>query len=183
MKIRRIVVSTFLTNCYILIDGIEAAVIDPGGETKKIIEEVDKNGAILKYIILTHFHLDHTLSAEKIREEKGAEILIHEAEKNFLKFEPDEFLTEKSGIKIGKTYLEVIHTPGHTKGSICLLGNGFIFTGDTIFRDGFGRTDLPGGSPADLELSLSKLKKMFKTGMKIYPGHGDVFTYGTNLYQ
>jgi len=178
MKIRHLVVSTFLTNCYILIDGIEAAVIDPGGETQKIIQEVDKNGAILKYIILTHFHLDHTLSALKIREEKMASILIHEGEKKFLKFEPDEFLTDKSKIKIGKTYLEVIHTPGHTKGSICLLGDGLIFTGDTIFKDGFGRTDLPGGSMADLEKSLRKLKLVLKTGMAVYPGHGEVFKYG-----
>jgi len=177
MKIRQLIVSPFLTNCYVLIDGIEAAVIDPGGETQKIINEVDKNGAILKYIILTHFHLDHTLSAQEIKKEKVAKIFIHGDEKNFLKFEPDEFLTEKGEIKIGKTYLEIIHTPGHTKGSICLLGKGFIFTGDTLFKDGFGRTDLLGGSPADLELSLLKLKKIFKTGMKIYPGHGDVFTY------
>lgn len=178
MKIRHLVVSTFLTNCYVLIDGIEAAVIDPGGETQKIIQELDKNGAILRYIILTHFHLDHTLSALKIREEKMASILIHEGEKKFLKFEPDEFLIDKSKIKIGKTYLEVIHTPGHTKGSICLLGDGLIFTGDTIFKDGFGRTDLPGGSMADLEKSLRKLKLVLKTGMEVYPGHGEVFKYG-----
>jgi glyoxylase-like metal-dependent hydrolase (beta-lactamase superfamily II) len=178
MKIRQLVVSTFLTNCYILIDGIEAVVIDPGGETQKIIQEVDKSGAILKHIILTHFHLDHTLSALKIKEEKVANILIHEGEKKFLKFEPDEFLIDKSKIKIGKTYLEVIHTPGHTKGSICLLGEGFIFTGDTIFKEGFGRTDLPGGSAADLEASLRKLKLVLKTGMDVYPGHGEVFKYG-----
>jgi glyoxylase-like metal-dependent hydrolase (beta-lactamase superfamily II) len=170
-------VGPFLTNCYVLIDGIEAAVIDPGGEMKKIINEVDGHGALLKYIILTHYHLDHSLCALKIKEEKVAKILIHKAEKDFLKFTPDEFLTDGNEIKIGKTYLKVIHTPGHTKGSISLLGNGFIFTGDTLFKDGFGRTDLPGGSPADLELSLSKLKKIFKTGMKIYPGHGDVFQY------
>ena len=77
MKIRQLVVGPFLTNCYILIDGIEAAVIDPGGETKKIIDEVDKNGALLKYVILTHYHLDHTLSALEIREKKAAKILIH----------------------------------------------------------------------------------------------------------
>jgi len=177
MKIRQLIVGPFLTNCYVLIDGIEAAVIDPGGETKRIIDEADKNGAIIKYIILTHFHLDHTLSALEIKEKKVAKILIHEAEKKFLKFTPDEFLAEKSEIKIGKTYLEVIHTPGHTKGSICLIGDGFIFTGDTLFQDGYGRTDLPGGSPADLEKSLQKLKLIMKTGMKIYPGHGDAFTY------
>ncbi len=178
MKIRQLVVSPFLTNCYILIDEIEAAVIDPGGETNKIIEEVDKNGAILKYIILTHYHLDHSLSALELKEKKMAKILIHEAEEPFLKFTPDEFLTKEEKIKIGKTYLEIIHTPGHTKGSISLLGDGLIFTGDTLFKDGVGRTDLPGGSPADLELSLLKLKKIFKTGMKIYPGHGDAFIYG-----
>ncbi len=177
MKIKHFIVGPFLTNCYVLIDGIDAAIIDPGGETNEIIGEIDKNGAILKYIILTHYHLDHSLYALKIKEKKVAKILIHEAEKDFLKFEPDEFLTEEGEIKIGKTYLKVIHTPGHTKGSICLLGKGFIFTGDTIFKDGFGRTDLPGGSQADLEKSLRKLKMILKTGMKVYPGHGDIFKY------
>jgi glyoxylase-like metal-dependent hydrolase (beta-lactamase superfamily II) len=177
MKIRRLIVGPFLTNCYVLIDGIEAAVIDPGGEAKKIIDEVDRHGALLKYIILTHYHLDHSLSALKIKEEKPAKILIHEAEKDFLKFTPDEFLTGESEIKIGETYFKVIHTPGHTKGSICLLGNGLIFTGDTIFKDGYGRTDLLGGSAVDLEKSLGKLKLILKPGMEVYPGHGDSFKY------
>ena len=177
MKIIQIVVGPFLANCYVLIDGIEAAVIDPGGETKRIIDELDNNGAILKYIILTHYHLDHTLSALEVREKKVAKILIHENEKKFLKFTPDEFLTDKSKIKIGGVYLEVLHTPGHTEGSICLLGNGFIFTGDTFFKDGYGRTDLAGGSSIDLKESLQKLKQIMKPGMKVYPGHGNAFKY------
>jgi glyoxylase-like metal-dependent hydrolase (beta-lactamase superfamily II) len=178
MKIRQLIIGSFLTNCYVLIDGIEAAVIDPGGETKRIIDEADKNGAILEYVILTHYHLDHTLAALKIKEEKGTKILIHEADRDFLKFQADEYLTDNSEIKIGKTFLKIMHTPGHTKGSICLLGKGFIFTGDTIFKEGRGRTDLSGGSQAELEGSLKKLKIILKPGMKVYPGHGEIFNYG-----
>ena len=184
----------------------EAAVIDPGGEAEKILKEIESSGKKLKYIILTHSHWDHTSAALKIKDynppttssrsslrserapKTKAEILIHEAEKDFLKFaaegeprpqgrEVDKFLEEGDKIKIGDIILKVIHTSGHTKGSICLLGDNFIFTGDTLFKDGFGRTDLPGGSSEDLQKSLEKLSKFLKPGMKIYPGHGETFEY------
>ena len=175
MEIQHLIVGPLLTNCYLLISEKEAAVIDPGGGLKKILEEIEKRGAKLKYIILTHSHWDHILGALKLREKNGAQILIHKDEKDFIKFKIDKFLEEGEKIKIGEISLKVIHTPGHTKGSICLSGDNFIFTGDTLFEDGHGRTDLKGGSQKDMENSLLKLEKILKPGMKIYPGHGPIF--------
>jgi len=189
MEIKYFIVGSLLTNCYLLISKDEAAVIDPGGGAKTIFKEIEKSGAKLKYIILTHGHWDHTLSVAKIKEKTGAKILLHEAEKEFVKFKVDEFLKDynppttlprptrapDSEIKIGDLVLKVIHTPGHTKGSICLSGENFIFTGDTLFKDGYGRTDLKGGSEEDLKNSLEKLSKILKPGMKVYPGHGEIF--------
>ncbi|PIS39743.1 MAG: MBL fold metallo-hydrolase [Candidatus Nealsonbacteria bacterium CG08_land_8_20_14_0_20_38_20] len=175
MRIKRLIVGELATNCYLLVSEKEAAVIDPGGDAEKILEEITSSGAKIKYIINTHYHPDHTLANEKISEKTGAEILIHQAEKDFINFKASRFLKEDDEIKIGEISLEVIHTPGHTKGSICLTGEDFIFTGDTLFKDGQGRTDLPGGSAEEIEESLEKLKKLFKPGILIYPGHGDIF--------
>jgi len=175
MEIRQLVVGPLLTNCYILVSGNEAIVIDPGANLKEILKKVE--GKKLNYIILTHYHFDHTLAAPKLREKTGAKILVHKGEKDFIKFQPDQFLDGGEEIRIGNEYLKIIHTPGHTKGSICILGENFIFTGDTIFEDGFGRTDLPGGSEEDLKNSLEKLEKIIKKGMKIYPGHGPIFQW------
>jgi glyoxylase-like metal-dependent hydrolase (beta-lactamase superfamily II) len=175
LDIKHFIVGPLLTNCYLLISNGEAALIDPGGGTKTILREIEGSGAKLKFIILTHGHWDHTFSALKIKKETGAKILLHEAEKDFVKPKVDNFLKDGDEIKIGDSVLKVIHTPGHTKGSICLLGDGFIFTGDTIFKDGYGRTDLEGGSQKDLENSLKKLEKILKPGMKVYPGHGEIF--------
>lgn len=173
MEIKKLVVGPLLTNCYILISNEEAIVIDPGADLKSILKEIE--GKKLTYIILTHYHWDHILAAQKLREKTEAKILIHKGEKDFIKFQPDQFLEGGEEIKIGKEYLKIIHTPGHTKGSISILGEDFIFVGDTIFEEGVGRTDLPGGSEKDLENSLKKLEKIIKKGMEIYPGHGNSF--------
>lgn len=172
MGIKLLVVGPLLTNCYLVTSNDELLIIDPGGDTDRILREIETK---VKYIINTHGHLDHTFANEKIRKETTAPILIHQAEKDFIKFKADKFLKDGDEIKIGKEKLKVIHTPGHTKGSICLLGENFVFTGDTLFKDGQGRTDLPGGSEKDLEKSLEKLKKILRPGMIIYPGHGEIF--------
>jgi len=173
MEIKKIVVGPLLTNCYLLVSENEAILIDPGAEPEKILKELGSKK--LNYIILTHYHWDHTLAIQKIKEKTGAKILIHKGEKNFIKFEVDQFLDGGEELRIGNEYLKILHTPGHTKGSICILGRDFIFSGDTIFEDGYGRTDLPGGSEKDLKNSLGKLEKIIKKGMKIYPGHGPIF--------
>ena len=188
-EIKHLITGPLLTNCYILISKGESLVIDPGGGLKQILEELTKNQAKLKYIVLTHYHWDHTLGAPKLRKDSnpptalpplrraptGAKIFIHEGEKDFLKFKVDQFLKDGDEIKVGEISLKIVHTSGHTKGSICLLGDGFIFTGDTLFEDAYGRTDLSGGSQTEMENSLEKLKKILKPGMKVYPGHGEVF--------
>ncbi|MDI6602771.1 MAG: MBL fold metallo-hydrolase [Patescibacteria group bacterium] len=189
MKIKLLVVGPLLTNCYLVFSKGQLLIIDPGGEERKILKEIAKTKAKPKYIINTHGHWDHTLGNKIIKKITDAKILIHEAEKNFIGFKADKFLKDGNKIKIGDSVLKIIHTPGHTKGSICLLGEkdksssfanarqgkNFLFTGDTLFKDGPGRTDLPGGSEKDLETSLEKLKKILKSGMMIFPGHGEIF--------
>ena len=135
------------------------------------------NGVKLKYIINTHYHTDHTLANKKIKKETGTKILIHKKEKEFIDFKADKFLKNKDKIKIGESILQVIHTPGHSQGSICLIGENIAFTGDTLFKDGFGRTGLWGGSQKEIEKSFRKLSIILKPGMKIYPGHGEIWTH------
>ncbi len=173
MKIKKIVVGSLRANCYLLISDNETVVIDPGDEVNKILKEIGR--ARVKYIVLTHYHFDHVLTAQEIRKKTGAEILIHEQDKNFLNFPADRYLQENEEIKIGQNILKVIHSPGHTQGSICLMGEREIFVGDLLFEDGYGRADLPGGSEEDLRNSLQKLEKILPKGTMVYPGHGDEF--------
>ena len=175
MKIKLLVVGPLLTNCYLLSSREELLIIDPGGNKEEILKEAAKIKGKVKYIINTHGHPDHVFANQEIKKETGAEILIHEAEKAFIDFQPDKFLKDGDQIEIGDSALKVLHTPGHTKGGICLLGPNFIFTGDTLFKDGYGRTDLPGGNYQELEESLENLKKILKPGITVYPGHGEAF--------
>lgn len=177
MEIKRLIVGNLQTNCYLLISDKVLGIVDPGGEAEEILKEIRKAEAKPKYIINTHYHFDHVLANKRIKEETGAGILIHELEKDFIDFKVDRFLKEGDKIKIGDSVLEVLHTPGHTKGSISLLGEDFVLTGDLLFKDGFGRTDLAGGSQTDIERSLKKLSKLLKPGTIIYPGHGEIFRY------
>jgi hydroxyacylglutathione hydrolase len=176
MEITHIKVGALETGCYILKTGKEALIIDPGGDSQKILENIDGQKAT---IINTHYHYDHTLANKELREKLNAKILIHEKENDFIDFKADKFLKEGYEIKMGDTKLKVFHTPGHTQGSICLLGKGFAFTGDTLFKDGYGRTDLPGGQPEKIFESLKKLDGILKEGDTIYPGHGEPFTWVT----
>ena len=163
MEVKRIKVGELETNCYLLISKKELVVVDPGGDVDKILKEIKDTEAILRYIINTHNHFDHTLGNKELKEKTGAEIL--------------KGLKDGDEIKIGDNVLNIISTPGHTKDGICIICNNFILTGDTIFKDGYGRTDLFGGSKKELEESLNKLSKILKPGMVIYPGHGDSFIY------
>ena len=161
MQIKRLIVGPIETNCYLLISKGEMVVVDPGGSPDVILDEIKKTGIQPKYIINTHSHFDHTLANKEIKKPTGAEILS---------------LKEGDEAKIGDEVLKIISTPGHSKDSICLLGEGFALTGDTLFKDGYGRTDLAGGSEKELKESLERLSKLLKPGTKIYPGHGDIFS-------
>ena len=112
---------------------------------------------------------------DEVKEGTGADILIHKAERDFIKFKIDRFLKEGDVLAFGDEELQVINTPGHTKGSICLVGRDCIFTGDTLFFNAYGRTDIAGGSDAEMAASLERLKKLIHKGMHVYPGHGPDF--------
>jgi len=175
MDIKQLTVGSLFTNCYILADKDRAIVIDPGDEAGRIFRELQSKKT--DYIILTHYHFDHSTAATELKKLTGAKILIHQNEKEYLSVVVDRYLKEGEEIGAGRIRLKVIHTPGHTPGSICLLGENFIFTGDTLFAGGAtGRTDFPGGSPQEMERSLIKLKKILRPPLMVYPGHGESFT-------
>jgi glyoxylase-like metal-dependent hydrolase (beta-lactamase superfamily II) len=175
MEVKRLVIGDFNTNCYFLVLDKEIAIIDAGGQADKILQALKGMKTKVKYIISTHYHFDHVIANERIKRETGAKILIHEDEKKFIGFEPDRFLKDGDEINLNGESLKVIHTPGHTRGSICLHIKNIIFSGDTLFRHGYGRADLPGGSMEQLRDSLDRLSDLLKPGMTIYPGHGEPF--------
>ncbi len=195
MEIYNIKTGSYFTNCYIVYctDTKEAAVIDPGDDGKDILSFINENELKVKYIINTHGHWDHIGAVGYLKENTDADILIHEddkdtlqdADKNLSAYmaksgtvpNADKLLKEGDKIKIGNTIvLEVMHTPGHTPGSICLLGKEVFFSGDTVFADSIGRTDLPGGSYEDIKNSIHKKIVPLTNDYIIYPGHGSKTT-------
>jgi glyoxylase-like metal-dependent hydrolase (beta-lactamase superfamily II) len=182
--IQRLILGEFQTNTYLLYSQNELAVIDPAGEA--VLDEIKIPP---KYIINTHGHIDHISANRVVKDKTNARLLIHEDDapllikphKNLSLFTgslvksppADLLLKEDDTIVIGALELRVIHTPGHTKGGICLLAKEFVFSGDTLFYDSIGRTDLPGGSEKEIFESLKKLLDLLTDDMMVYPGHGD----------
>lgn len=184
------------TNAYLL--GCERTkkclVIDPGDEGERILNTVNTDGYKLEKIINTHGHYDHIGGNGIIKEKTGAQICIHEADKEFLEDESlclsswipdaqklvgaDVLLKEGDVITLGDIALEVIHTPGHTPGCISLVGHGFLFTGDTLFAGSIGRTDLPGGDYKVIIKSLKEKLAPLDDSLSVYPGHGPQSSLG-----
>lgn len=194
MILKRIRVLTpykMYTNSYIIQDEEtkETMVVDPGGEIEKIVEMLDILNAKLKYIYLTHCHGDHIGGVSELKKIKGGKILIHRFDAEGLSnpdisltdylgidacFEPDSRLNDGDILHLGNLVLQVIHTPGHTKGGSCLYckKEGFLISGDTLFRGTWGRTDLPTSSLEDIIDSITnKLMKLPRNTI-VYPGHG-----------
>lgn len=195
MFLDKLIVGPLEVNCYILGDEEtkEAAVIDPGDEDDRILDLLNEKGLKLRYIINTHAHFDHVGVNQSLKEATGAEIMIHEGDKDLLRVageqaflygldvppsEPDRFLRDDDEICIGEIKLRVLNTPGHSDGCICLLGNGFVFTGDTIFAGSAGRTDFPGGNMGKLLKSIRERLATLDDNIKVYPGHGPETTIG-----
>jgi len=193
MMIKKMVVGGLETNCYIFadLDTKESVLIDPGGNKEGLIEsEIKRHGLKLKCIINTHGHGDHISSNRKFK----APVYIHKLDANFLenselnmsaafgfaiKSPPANRLLEDGDIiDVGELKLRVIHTPGHTPGSISLLGDGVVFTGDTLFAGGVGRTDFPYGSDKQLINSIKYKLLTLDEKTIIYPGHGSSSTIG-----
>jgi hydroxyacylglutathione hydrolase len=166
----------------------KAAVVDPGGDEDRILAEVKKAGLTVEYIICTHGHPDHVCGNRRIKEATGAAIIMHSADAAFfgqaeirnyfsmLGLEPsppvDRLVEDGDIIEIGEERLEVIHTPGHTPGGICLLCGSDLLTGDTLFVGGIGRTDFPGGSHQELMDSIRTRLGSLPGDTVVWPGHG-----------
>ena len=190
MILQQLIVGAMGVCCYLL--GCEetkmAAVIDPGGNPEQILAAAKAQGLTIKTIINTHGHADHDCANGPIKAATGAEILIHEQDAEFfarpeikgyfsalnLPASPPADRTLKDGdiITVGKLKLTVIHTPGHTPGGICLYAAPHLFTGDTLFVDGVGRTDFPGGDTATLLRSIRTRLLTLPPATKVWPGHG-----------
>jgi glyoxylase-like metal-dependent hydrolase (beta-lactamase superfamily II) len=183
-------------NCYIL--GCEqtrqAAVIDPGDEINTIVSKIKQNNLSLKYILLTHGHVDHVAQLARLKETIPAEVLMH-ADDRFL-FEtismqammfglpdpgnpkPDRFVNDGEKVKMGELEIGVLHTPGHSPGSVTYKVEDNLFVGDLIFSGSIGRTDLPGGNYETLINSVQTKIFTLQDETKIHPGHGPMTTVG-----
>ena len=179
MEIVNLIVGELEVNCYLVGDREknEWLVIDPGGDEEKILEAIEKRKADIKFIINTHGHPDHTGANNIIKKETGAPLYIHKEDASLLS-KPDHFLKEGDILPLGDTSLKVIHTPGHTRGGICLLAPEALFSGDTLFAGSIGRTDLPGGSLPVLLRSIRDKLFSLPENTKVYPGHGPQTTIG-----
>jgi hydroxyacylglutathione hydrolase len=192
-------------NCHLVGDPVtrEAIVIDPGDDVDAILEVIARHGLKVRNILITHSHIDHIIGLKKMREATGAPVLMHQADLDLYQqmemqaewihwktpelSEVDDFLTEGKSIKWGNYELRVMHTPGHTKGSVCLYlpreentvrDPGVLFAGDTLFEGSIGRTDLWGGSIKEILRSLKTKLLTLPDETIVFPGHGSPTTIG-----
>ena len=175
MKVHQIQVGNMQNFTYVVEDEEtdEAIVIDPSWDLEQIEQIIERNNLKIKYIVNTHHHFDHTLGNEGMMKLTNAKIIQHE--KSELKHD----ISVKDGdvIEFGNSKLAVLHTPGHSKDSMCLIGDGKIFSGDTLFVGNCGRIDLPGGSAKELYHSLFDVLYSLNNDLILYCGHN----YGNSL--
>ncbi|WP_378955612.1 MBL fold metallo-hydrolase [Pelosinus sp. sgz500959] len=196
MKIIRMEVGQLGANCYIVYceKTLKGAVIDPGGNGKEIVDQLKAKQIELVYIFNTHGHADHITANDDVKRATSALVLIHSADANMLispqgnlssyignqlVCEPaDRLLHDGERLTVGEIEFEVIHTPGHTLGGICLKANDVLFSGDTLFEQSVGRSDFPGGSHNQLISSIKNKLLPLADHITVLPGHGGATTIG-----
>lgn len=196
MKIETIVVGQLGVNCYLLIDEATraAVVIDPGDDPHRIEGLICDEDVDMKYFLLTHGHPDHSFAVGELQERfHGVDLLMHQADVPQIGGEPEivamyfdvtdyvepqlgRFLIDRDIVQFGQSSLTVVHTPGHTPGGLCYVSGTVAFTGDTLFADAVGRTDLMGGSHEELMRSIKDRLLTLPDDTVIYPGHGPTST-------
>ena len=198
LVVRQAVVGPFAENTWLLADEAtgEAAVLDPGGETERVLGMTGPDGFRVTQILATHGHVDHVCGVEELRARTGAPFAIHAADLPFVRALPAQaaglglgparspavarLLEDGDAVRVGTREGTVIHTPGHSPGSVSVWfpADGVLFTGDTLFAGSVGRTDLPGGDTAALVRSIRE--RIFPLGddVRFFPGHGPAGTLG-----
>lgn len=188
-------VTHLATNCYLItdMDTKEMAVVDPGDKSEELINVLKSSDGNLKYVLLTHGHYDHIGYAKQLADMFSAKIVIGEKGADFLKqnmlnlcsfhpelkeikpFDADILLKDEDVISLGNSKIKYISTPGHTIGCGCYLIDNEMFSGDTLFCESYGRTDLPTGNASQMVESINKIKNL-STNYNVYPGHGPFST-------
>ena len=187
MRIQTVPLGDFGANCYLLTDPKKNAVVVDPAESAPLLAYFERTGLQLKYIILTHGHFDHTWGAADLKEKTGAKVICHKGDEPLLRCPdlasryfgiedcpacvPDITVSDGDTLSVGTMDFTFIHTPGHSKGSMVILSDGVMFSGDTLFAGSIGRTDLFEGDAATLMESLRKLMALDFDG-EVYPGHG-----------
>lgn len=181
-----------MTNCYVVRDGGEALVIDPGEGTDELLAAL--SGIRVTTIVNTHCHLDHSGGNGAVKAATGAPLAIHEADLPLLRGlpqqgmmfgvpcepspEPDRFIEEGDVLRVGSVEFRVVHVPGHAPGHIALIADGVALVGDVLFAGSIGRTDLPGGNTAQLIDSIRTKLLTLPDDTRVYSGHGPQTTIG-----
>ncbi|WP_373892814.1 MBL fold metallo-hydrolase [Virgibacillus natechei] len=198
MDVKRMSLGPIGTNCYIVYDDRNALIIDPGGEAKIVIDFLNKEKLSPRAILLTHAHFDHIGAVEDLRLFYGLDVYLHNLEASWLenprlngsvsfigeeiKTKQAEYMIESGEKQIASFTFEAVHTPGHSPGSVSFIfkeeGFGFVISGDVLFQQGIGRTDLPGGDMEQLEASIRTQLYQLDNSFIVYPGHGPRTTIG-----
>ena len=185
------------TNCYVVgcEETMQGAVIDPGGEGKRLVREIERSKLDIKYVLITHAHFDHIGGIADVIEATGAKLAIHPNERPLLEADggasmwgltvkssppPDAELSDGQTIEVGQLSFQVLLTPGHSPGGVTFYepNEGVAFVGDVLFSSGIGRTDLHGGSHQTLMRSIKEVLFALPDDTVIYPGHGPKTTVG-----
>lgn len=169
MKVHQMKVGNMQNFTYIVEDEdtSEAIIIDPSWDLDEIMRVIQKNNLKIKYIVNTHHHFDHTIGNDTVKNQTGAPILQYRTST----IKHDIEVSDGDKIVFGNSTLTVIHTPGHSKDSMCLVGDGKLFSGDTLFVGTCGRVDLPGGDARELYHSLVDILRKMDDALMMYPGH------------
>ena len=183
-------ISELAENTYVIKEKNKAIIIDPGANVSELKTFIDENALDVMMILLTHGHVDHIFTLNECIEEFQCDVYLHELEREFL-FDPNlnlsattykrivvkdksrvKTFSEKDEIKMVYNNIEITHLPGHSRGSVSFKYKNSLFSGDTIFKDAVGRTDLPTGNSVALERSINRLLHKYKDNTVVYPGHG-----------
>jgi len=183
MEVKTMPLGAYQTNCYLAWgdNADSCVVIDPGYTPEIILSEAKKQNKTIAAVLLTHGHFDHVGGVRELAERVGCPVYIHEQELSL----PESFTAgplyytntygEGDVLELSNLSIRVLHTPGHTPGSVCLMAEDILFSGDTLFQDSIGRTDFPGGSFGQMQKSLQRLKAL-PGDYRVLPGHGPATT-------